>query len=73
MAEQALRLISLTPDTCDSSEPIREAGVVLTVGRHFHCSLQVSSARAPVVSSRHCQVEFSLLRNRLVASVVDTR
>ncbi|KAA0158204.1 hypothetical protein FNF27_02242 [Cafeteria roenbergensis] len=72
MAEQALRLISLTPDTCDSSEPIREAGVVLTIGRHFHCSLQVSSARAPVVSSRHCQVEFSLLRNRLVASVVDT-
>jgi len=69
----ALRLISLTPDTCDSSEPVREAGVVLSIGRHVKNSLQVHNSKAPVVSSRHCRVEFFLSGNTLKATLIDTR
>lgn len=72
MSDRALRLISLTPVSCDSSEPVREAGISLTIGRHHDNALHVCNDAA-VVSSKHCIVEFVHDSEVLHGHLVDTR
>lgn len=68
----ALRLVSLTPDVCESSDTIAGSARLLC-GRHPEADLPVEFTET-LISSRHCEFEFELAdASGLQAFVSDSR